>query len=188
MALILHISDLHLVSRAASPALDDHKVGLVPAGSRFTHFEMLRLTLKRLGERLIADGKSLDAIVVTGDIANRNDEGGYVAFLELLDVLGLARPGPDRIVVVPGNHDVTAGLEPGDPHRYDRFVRFIRGAGFVTPVLNGVDQERPRPIQTSSISRWRSDYPYQFCCLFTGMPRRGNPGRDLGQCGIGARE
>ena len=139
MPLILHISDLHLVSRSSSPALDDHKVGLVPPGSRFTHFEMLCLTLKRLGEALAGKGRHLDAIVATGDIADRNDEGGYSAFLELLENLGSVRPSPDRTVVAPGNHDVKAGLQAGDPRRYEHFVKVIRGAGFVTPLLHGVD-------------------------------------------------
>lgn len=139
MPLILHISDLHLVSPSASPALDDHKAGLVPTGSRFTHFAMLGLTFERLGELLREKGRHLDAIVATGDIADRNDEGGYPAFLELLESLGSVRPGPDRTVVVPGNHDVRAGLQPGDPRRYQHFVKFIRGAGFITPLLHGVD-------------------------------------------------
>jgi 3',5'-cyclic AMP phosphodiesterase CpdA len=143
MSLILHISDLHLVSPDSSPALDDHKAGLVPTSTRFTHYEMLRLTLKRLSESLVERGKKLDAIVVTGDIADKNGESGYQAFLELLDGLASVRPSADRTVVVPGNHDVTTGLSPGDSRRYDRFVRFIRGAGFITPVLNGVDLGTP---------------------------------------------
>lgn len=142
MPLILHISDLHLVSPSSSPALDDHKAGLVPTGSRFTHFAMLRLTFERLGEVLREKGRHLDAIVATGDIADRNEEGGYSAFLELLESLGSVRPGADRTIVAPGNHDIRAGLQPGDPRRYERFVKFIRGAGFVTPLLHGVDTGR----------------------------------------------
>jgi 3',5'-cyclic AMP phosphodiesterase CpdA len=140
MALILHIADLHLVSQGSSRPIDDHKAGLVPTGDRVTHQEMLRVTLQQLGEKLINGGSVLDAIVVTGDIADKNNEGGYQSFLELLDALGPAKPAANHVVVLPGNHDVASDLRPGDSERYERFVRFIRGAGFVTPLLAGVDQ------------------------------------------------
>jgi 3',5'-cyclic AMP phosphodiesterase CpdA len=146
MALILHIADLHLVSQASSRPIDDHKAGLVPDGDRVTHQEMLRVTLQQLGERLIHEGSALDAIVVTGDVADKNNDGGYQSFLELVDALGPAKPAANRIVVLAGNHDVESGLRPGDPKRYDKFVRFVRGAGFVTPLLAGVDQT---PVPTS---------------------------------------
>jgi 3',5'-cyclic AMP phosphodiesterase CpdA len=139
MALILHIADLHLVSASASRSVDDHKAGLIPSGDRITHHAMLRSTLQQLAQKLADNGEALDAIVVTGDVADRNNEGGYEAFLELMDVLGTTKPTANRIVVLAGNHDVKSGLRSGDPDRYERFVRFIRRAGFVTPLLAGVD-------------------------------------------------
>src|SRR5690348_15767821 len=134
MALILHIADLHLVSPSSSPAVGNHKVGLVPSGDKTTHHQMLRATLQRLGEKLSDESRSIDAIVVTGDIADKNNDGGYQAFLDLINALGKAKPAPNRIVVLPGNHDVAYGLRAGDAHRYDRFVSAIRGAEFVTPL------------------------------------------------------
>lgn len=139
MPLILHLSDLHLVSRAESPPLDDHKFGLIPANTRRTHYDALSLTLERLSERLLEQGKRLDAVVVTGDVSDKNDQGGYEAFLHLLERLGSIHPGAGRVVVVPGNHDVGRGLVPTDPSRYELFVAFIRGAGFVTPLLSSID-------------------------------------------------
>lgn len=139
MALILHIADLHLVAAESSAPIDDHKVGLVPKRARATHHKTLLLTMSRLGETLAKNGQTLDAIIVTGDISNKNNEGGYRAFLALLGALGAAKPGPERIVVVPGNHDVASGLPPGDPSRYAAFVEFIRNSGFVTPCLDGLD-------------------------------------------------
>lgn len=133
MALILHIADLHLVSPSSSHPTGDHKAGLVPSEDRTTHQAMLRGTIQRLGEKLVHDGRAIDAIVVTGDIADRNNEGGYKAFLELIDALGPTKPHANRIVVLPGNHDVASGLRPGDASRYQKFVSAIRGAGFVTP-------------------------------------------------------
>lgn len=139
MALILHIADLHLVPAESSASIDDHKSGLVPKKARATHHKRLMLTMSRLGETVVNSGRTLDAIVVTGDIADKNNEGGYRAFLALLNALGAAKPAPGRIVVVPGNHDVGRGLPPGDPSRYAAFVKFIRNSGFVTPCLDGLD-------------------------------------------------
>ena len=139
MALILHIADLHLVAPESSSPIDDHKIGLVPAKARATHHQTLVLTLSRLGEALAKSGRTLDSIIMTGDIADKNNEGGYQAFLTLLDALGPAKPAPERTIVLAGNHDVKMGLRPGDPARYSMFVEFIRNSGFVTPCLDGLD-------------------------------------------------
>ena len=112
MALILHIADLHLVASSVSPPLGDHKAGLVSAKDRVTHQSALTLTLARLGEEIVNQGKTLDAIVMTGDISDKNNEGGYIAFIELLNALGSAKPPNRCILVLPGNHDVKAGLRP----------------------------------------------------------------------------
>jgi hypothetical protein len=136
---ILHITDLHLVAESASQPLESHRVGLVPTADRASRQRLLRHTLHALGEQLCREGPALDAVVVTGDVAEKNSQDGYVAFLDLIHTLGAAQPPPDRILVVPGNHDVRAGLRPGDPERYGEFVRHIRNAGFITPCLDGVD-------------------------------------------------
>lgn len=143
MPLILHLSDLHLVGSSKSPPVGEHKASLVPSPQRDTHHELMRRTLKGLAQRLIGEGRRLDAVVMTGDIANQNDAGGYTAFLELLEALGDLRPEPSHVVVSPGNHDVARGLRPGDPARYEPFVTIIRGAGFVTPLLSGIDNSVP---------------------------------------------
>jgi len=139
MALILHIADLHLVAPSASTPFGDHKTGLVSTKDRLTYQSALRLTLERLGEEILARGMALDAIVMTGDISDKNNEEGYIAFLELLNALGPVRPPNTRILVLPGNHDVKAGIRPGDPNRYEKFVRHIRGTGYVTPWIAELD-------------------------------------------------
>ena len=108
MALILHIADLHLVSPSLSHPTGDHKAGLVPSEARTTDQGMLITTMQRLGERLVDENRAIDAIVVTGDIADKNNEGGYQVFLELIDALGPTKPPANRIVVLPGNHDVAS--------------------------------------------------------------------------------
>ena len=176
MALVLHIADLHLVASSVSPPLGDHKAGLVSAKDRVTHQGALTLTLARLGEEIVNQGKTLDAIVMTGDISDKNNEGGYIAFIELLNALGSAKPPNRCILVLPGNHDVTAGLRPGDANRYEKFVKYIRGAGFVTPWIAELDNlpttksEAEKylvslediqivPIDTSGYSQVRLDIP-----------------------------
>lgn len=87
---ILHLSDLHISKDQA-------------------------LTQKRFLEPMLADIRRLTAtplgpsiIVFTGDLVHNADEpGAYELFFDevivpLLDATGL---GPDRLVVVPGNHD-----------------------------------------------------------------------------------
>lgn len=139
MPLILHLSDLHLVASERSPVLGDHKAKLVPPVDRLTQHEMLRRTFAGLATRLVSEGRKIDAIVMSGDVSHQNDSAGFGAFLELLDALGTSRPDPSHIVIVPGNHDVERGLLPGDPARYEPFASSMRAAGFVTPLLDGID-------------------------------------------------
>ena len=145
MALILLLSDLHLVDPSASPALGDHKGRLVPLDDRTTYHQLLRDTLAGVRERLADEGRALDAIVMCGDVADRNAPAGYAAFLDLLDALGTARPPASHIVVVPGNHDVVKGLTPGDAARYEPFATTMRDAGFVTPLPDGIGSEKLPP-------------------------------------------
>ena len=144
MPFILHLSDLHLVAPAKSRATGTHKVNLVPAGDRPTQYEVLRRTFAGPQSRLLSEGRRIDAIVMTGDVADKNSGDGYTAFLKLLEELNEVSPGPANTVVVPGNHDVASGLLPGDPARYQTFADSMRGAGFVTPLLDGVDVHRPK--------------------------------------------
>lgn len=41
--------------------------------------------------------------------------------------------------MVPGNHDVTWGTEPGSEERYRAFIEGVRAAGYVTSLLDGID-------------------------------------------------
>ena len=44
--------------------------------------------MSRLGEALAKSGRTLDSIIMTGDIADKNNEGGYQAFISLLNAHG----------------------------------------------------------------------------------------------------
>jgi hypothetical protein len=46
------------------------------------------------------------------------------------------RPDDDRVVVLPGNHDVQRGSSPSTQERYDNFAKYIRSEGFVCALLD----------------------------------------------------
>ncbi len=66
--------------------------------------------------RTKAIGQAVDALLVTGDIAYAGQDQEYVSALswlkELADRCGCA---PDRIFVVPGNHDVDRHIVKSNP-------------------------------------------------------------------------
>src|SRR5215213_1619 len=107
MALILHLSDIHLGPVTEASVFDDYKSEIVPLPERTTRHTLLANTLRELGQTLLREGKTLDAIVVTGDITVANHEAGFAAFTGLLDQLGEVCPPPEKVIVTPGNHDVT---------------------------------------------------------------------------------
>lgn len=140
MATLLHLSDLHLGS-AADEVFGDHKLEVVARESRQRRSTALAATLDSLGEALVAGGETLDAVVVSGDITYCGKPEGFDGLNTMLGHLGDALPDRDRILVVPGNHDVTWGTDPGTPERYEHFLRGVRDAGYLTPLLEGIDLE-----------------------------------------------
>lgn len=138
MSLILHLSDLHLGTASAADVPDDYKSEIIPLEERTTRFTMLKETLTQLSEILARDNTRLDALVVSGDITFANNEEGFRRFEDVLSWLGDSRPDPHKIVVVPGNHDVTEGSLNSTEH-YKYFIPYIRDKGYVTPLLEGID-------------------------------------------------
>lgn len=100
--LLAHLSDPHLFApRAISPSmlLDKRSLGVVNAlgRRRAVHRpEVLRATL----DALLAHGP--DHLVVTGDLSTVGAEAELLAFRAILEERDL---GPDRVTVIPGNHD-----------------------------------------------------------------------------------
>lgn len=137
MALFLHLSDLHLGKAPVDEIADDYKQDFVPIELRIQRQQILLWTLEDL--RRVVDERPLDAVVVTGDLTVANREDGFAEFEGLLDALGPLRPDNNRIVVVPGNHDVTWRTTPAAPARYEYFAKHVRSKGYVTPLLDGVD-------------------------------------------------
>jgi len=139
MSLLLHLSDLHLANAPAEDALGDYKIEAIKEEGRVSRVRLLKYTLKALAAWLAENNAELDGVIVTGDITTRGAPAGFHQLPGLLGALGAALPEPQHIVVVPGNHDVTWGTEPGSEERYRAFIEGVRAAGYVTPLLDGID-------------------------------------------------
>lgn len=94
MPLIAQITDLHLRPRGL-PAL------------RVVETNML---VARVVERLLAFRPVLDAVLVTGDITDQADPREYETAREVLAPLG------DRLLPLPGNHDIPGLVRETFPH------------------------------------------------------------------------
>jgi hypothetical protein len=71
VALILHLTDLHL-GNAADDSLGDYKSEFAPIGERVTRQKVLHSTLTALTRHLGEAGEQLDAVVISGDISYAN--------------------------------------------------------------------------------------------------------------------
>src|SRR5579871_4475743 len=145
MSLLLHLSDLHLGNTPGEDVVGDYKIEAVMGADRVTRARLLRSTLKALADHLAETDETLDGIIITGDVTTQGRRDGFAELPSLLASLGAALPDPGHVVVVPGNHDVTWSSEPGTRERYQSFIDSIRAAGYVTPLLDGIDYDRDEP-------------------------------------------
>jgi 3',5'-cyclic AMP phosphodiesterase CpdA len=140
VSLLLHISDLHLGDLEGEDDVGDYsKTEIVRPEDRNTRKRLLKSTLKALAKLLTQTDESLSAVIVTGDITTKARPSGFAELPGLLASLDNKLPPPERIVVVPGNHDVRWGEDSGSAARYQGFVAGVRSLGYVTPLLDGVD-------------------------------------------------
>jgi 3',5'-cyclic AMP phosphodiesterase CpdA len=143
MSLLLHLSDLHLGPQASTP-VGDYKVEAIPHGDRQNRIGLFRQTLNALTTMLAASGEALDAVIITGDVTTYGDPAGFNQLPNLLSALGSSLPPPDHILVATGNHDVRWRTPPGSATRYEAFAT-LRGFGYVTPLLEGLDRNGSSP-------------------------------------------
>jgi 3',5'-cyclic AMP phosphodiesterase CpdA len=136
MGTILHLSDLHLGEADVWERKTDDKAGLVPPDEN-TRLSVIKTSLKAVKRYLDKMGLELDALLVSGDITSQHDTSGFRRFGTLLDEVALAPL--DRIVAVPGNHDVDWQKEPGTAEKYAAFLQHTRAQGMRTPLCDGVD-------------------------------------------------
>jgi 3',5'-cyclic AMP phosphodiesterase CpdA len=104
-ARVAHLSDLHLVGERYGYRMEAGTAG--PQGNR-----RVRDTLRKL--HAIHVESPLDHVVVTGDITDAGTRAEWAAFLDLL------RRHPDlreRLLFVPGNHDVNV-IDRANPGRF----------------------------------------------------------------------
>jgi 3',5'-cyclic AMP phosphodiesterase CpdA len=141
VSLILHLSDLHLLPRGADEEIGDYKSKFVPIQHRQMRQDLLVDTLRGIRDKLTHDGDDLDAVVISGDVTTHGKRGGLDLLGGLLAELGDKLPPPERIVVVPGNHDVAYRSAPSSRERYKDFLETVGALGYVTPLLEGVDEE-----------------------------------------------
>ena len=144
MSAILHLSDLHLGKEDPWERRTDDKVGLTPSDEN-SRLSVLDTALTSVREYIAAKGQfeELDAVVVSGDCTTRYDAAGFTRFRELLQKVQLV-PN-ERVIVVPGNHDVDWTTDPGTPEKhtekYKLFLENTRNIGMRTPLCDGVDTE-----------------------------------------------
>lgn len=143
MSLILHLSDLHLGS--PSPGQKDYEDKFETGDDvGISDRDHLAHTLSALGAALVQQGRDLDAVIVSGDLTTGNEPDGYADFDDLLAQLGGAKPPDNRVVVVPGNHDVDRHLKPGDADKLKRFRETVRRK-YRTPLIMGIDYNDSGP-------------------------------------------
>jgi 3',5'-cyclic AMP phosphodiesterase CpdA len=133
---VLHLSDLHLGEPEPWQILGDHKQELVAPHSRTSTQTVLKRTLEALHRE--DKFKELEAILISGDITNRTGPEGFRDLYGVLAIFGDELP-KEKILVVPGNHDVRWGTPPGTAERYEAFLEVTRERGFATPLIDGVD-------------------------------------------------
>ena len=153
-SLILHLTDLHLGPGAAETPLDDYKSEILGPLERRTRRTALHATLEQLGAQLIAESRSLDAIVATGDFTYQGNRRGFAEFEDLLAKLGPACPPNAKIVVLPGNHDVVWRTRASSKARYKGFVDRLLQPDYVCPALEGVDDSSHARRLLSPEKQW----------------------------------
>ena len=135
---LAHISDVHLSPvQGFHPRYWNIKRGLGflnwHRGRRFVH-------TREVADRIAADALALDPdhIVVTGDLANIGLPAEYDAAFTWLQGLG----PPDRVSVVPGNHDIyTARLHGASC--LDRWAAYMASDAFGKTITGSSGQSFP---------------------------------------------
>lgn len=148
MATLLHLSDLHLTGASSPAPTADHKAKVIPLKNAGHRADLLRSTLAGLRVALEDAGESLDSIIITGDVTNGGQLAGFAELSDVLGALGDRLPPRERILVVPGNHDVDRDAE-GE----ERFagIRGLRDEGYLVGWLS--DDEvlvPPAPVLKAS--------------------------------------
>jgi metallophosphoesterase superfamily enzyme len=136
VARLLLLTDLHIGRPGMDAAGSDYsKSRMLPASHQRRRQEVLRDTTTAIA----AEAHLLpDALVVAGDVTYRDDRDGWTHLSPILEPLREAGLDDGRIVITPGNHDVTRNLAVDDPAHYEHYLAGI-GDDWVSPLLDGRD-------------------------------------------------
>jgi hypothetical protein len=144
---LLHVTDSHVLVEGGDHQPHDIKVDIhADLQSRAEVFDLL---FKRIAEETSSSDERLDGVIFSGDALARGQAGGNRLLLELVQKhFGL---GPQRILAVPGNHDVPKGSQPGSKERYQDFLSVWRDAKCITPWLDVIDAGEVPPDWTKHV-------------------------------------
>lgn len=140
---LLHISDLHFTANPIPASDVDDKAAVSDLDALIRVPDRSEQLLRDLRRAFPAEEDWPDAIVVSGDLVDRggtdhdaDGRGEFDVAVEFLERLaGLFGLGNDRVLIVPGNHDIdwTEGLG-----RLDRYRSYLDAtAGFGSPYERG---------------------------------------------------
>lgn len=137
----LHVTDAHLSFVGTPNKRDDRKREFVGFTAQTREVALADL-FERLAEKLEDEQTPLDAVIFSGDAQDQGRPGGHEILRDLL-LKHFAGAGitAQRIVAVPGNHDVDRDFAPSTPGRYSNFCKVWRDAGCVVPWLDGIDDD-----------------------------------------------
>lgn len=101
MTRIAHLSDLHLLEDdfRSRTGLSRYRLAFLSTGAKLDVSERRQ---RALGALRRARRMNVDHVLITGDLTEDGSLGQYEALASLLDEGGIA---PERITLVPGNHD-----------------------------------------------------------------------------------
>jgi 3',5'-cyclic AMP phosphodiesterase CpdA len=150
---ILHLSDPHLGD--VSEDIDDEKAVFDGQPDLETTQTVFRRTLGTL-DRFVADHGRPQFALISGDLTVAGDRSGFDEFKELLvEHAGILPEDRERIVVVPGNHDVVWREPPASEARYAGFNDATREQDCATALLDGLDFDRESGALTALASEHR---------------------------------
>lgn len=107
--IVAHVSDLHLLGRPSSSRSVDPRAQLVSIGRPFDPPSRYRRFARALGRAAEA---RVDHLVVSGDLTELGRDHQFEEVAEALSDCGVS---PDRVTIVPGNHDRYA-----DPRAFEK--------------------------------------------------------------------
>jgi 3',5'-cyclic AMP phosphodiesterase CpdA len=138
---ILHLSDIHA---GPGQAKDIDAKDKLPGVERLSMLERLTAYVRALA-------RQPDFVAVTGDLTNAGSLAGLETFrswlYERIDEGSL--PGPERILIVPGNHDVRWGIERGDRWHAERYRDFFQTFATSFPHAHVPDLDPPLSAPTT---------------------------------------